>query len=371
MIALFNLEGSDTNKETPLSSFTQLKMSDYPTYEGVNGIHLVGSIPFSSNTEAFSKTLAALPNRLRRIPDGETGKRNYFIRFQDSVFIRSPFIMYPHDLAGTPFQGQDFSASKGTKIELGPTGYEDAALASYTEFLRLRTEGIIEPGMRFQVCLPTPVNVLTKWVRPEYQVEVEPVYEAQLLKDIRQIQDSIPARDLAIQFDCAVEFAMLEGLGKFFTPWFAPVREGIVERIVRLTGAVDDDVQLGIHLCYGSINNQHFVQPKDSGHLVEMANVLTREITRPIQWIHMPVPKDRTDTMYFEPMKGLALWKETELYLGLIHANDMQGTLERMSTAREVISQDFGVGTWCGMGRTPADQIDGILEIAAAVSRPI
>ena len=196
------------------------------------------------------------------------------------------------------------------------------------------------------------------------------MYEGLLLQAMIRIQDEIPARDLAIQFDCAIEFAMLEGLGKFFTPWFAHVKKGIVERILRLTGAVDPDVQLGLRLCYGSINNQHFVQPKDLGQLVDMANVLTKEIHRQVQWIHMPVPKDPVDTAYFEPMQRLALHDETEHYLGLVHADDMQGTLERMGAARKVISKDFGVATECGLGRTPVELIDYILGISAAASRP-
>lgn len=59
-----------------------------------------------------------------------------------------------------------------------------------------------------------------------------------------------------------------------------------------------------------------------------------------------------------------------ELYLGLVHADDMQGTLERMGAARKVISKDFGVATECGLGRTPVESIDNILEISAAALRP-
>ena len=346
-------------------------MSGYTTEGGANGVHLVGSIPVSSNTETFEKIMTTLPHRLRRLPDGETGKRYYFTRWQNAVFMRSPFIMHANDLVNTPFAGQDLSALTGAQVELGPTGYDDAALASYEEFLRLKEEGVIEPKIRFQVGIPTPVNVVSRWVREEYQAEVEPAYEALLLKALSRIQNSIPARELAIQFDCAVEFAMLEGLGGFFTAWFAPVKEGLVKRILRLTQVVGEDVQLGFHLCYGSVDNQHFVQPKDSGYLVDMANELTKLVARPIQWIHMPVPKDRTDTAYFEPMKGLALQDDTELYLGLIHAGDLQGAHERIGAARKVLSKDFGVGTPCGMGRTPPDQIGGILEIMAAISRLI
>lgn len=68
-------------------------------------------------------------------------------------------------------------------------------------------------------------------------------------------------------------------------------------------------------------------------------------------------------------MPRLALHDETELYLGLVHADDMQGTLERMGAARKVISKDFGVATACGLGRTPAELIDDNLEIQQYLRR--
>lgn len=92
---------------------TSLKMPGYATRDLANGAHLVGSVPLSSTLETFCKMMVALPHRLRRVPDGGTGKRNYFIRCQDSVSILSPFIMYPHDLAGSPFDGQDISIKRG------------------------------------------------------------------------------------------------------------------------------------------------------------------------------------------------------------------------------------------------------------------
>ena len=95
---------------------TSLEMPGYATRDLANGVHRVGSVPLSSTSESFCKMMAALPHRLRRVSDGETGKHNYFIRCQDSVFTLSPFIMYPHDIAGSPFDGQDFSASKGVEI---------------------------------------------------------------------------------------------------------------------------------------------------------------------------------------------------------------------------------------------------------------
>ena len=38
-------------------------------------VHLVGSVPLASEEEVFRTTSAILDTRLRKIPDGETGRR--------------------------------------------------------------------------------------------------------------------------------------------------------------------------------------------------------------------------------------------------------------------------------------------------------
>ena len=163
---------------------------------------------------------------------------------------------------------------------------------------------------------------------------------------------------------------MLEKVPFFlFTPWFAPVKEGILERIVRLSGAVDKHVELGYHLCYGDIQHRHFVEPKDTGLLVEVANLILAQVQHPVGWIHMPVPKDRTDAAYFAPLEALKLQEHTELFLGLVHHADEEGTRRRIEAAQKVVPK-FGVATECGMGRTPPEELDGILKICAAVSAP-
>jgi hypothetical protein len=49
---------------------------------------------------------------------------------------------------------------------------------------------------------------------------------------------------------------------------------------------------------------------------------LSQKIARPINLIHMPVPRDRSDDAHFAPLRALKLRPETEIYLGLIHYND-------------------------------------------------
>ncbi|KAJ5917010.1 hypothetical protein N7504_001025 [Penicillium tannophilum] len=84
----------------------------------------------------------------------------------------------------------------------------------------------------------------------------------------------------------------------------------------------------------------------------------------------MPVPKNRDDTAYFEPLKRLKAGDRTKLYLGLVHPNDKEGTFRRLQAARDVIpGRDFGVSTECGMGRTPKEELTSILQISKDVTK--
>src|SRR5678816_3549872 len=51
-----------------------------------SGVHLVGSVPLASSEAVFRAVADALGERLRRIPDGETGPRSDWIVWQLPVF---------------------------------------------------------------------------------------------------------------------------------------------------------------------------------------------------------------------------------------------------------------------------------------------
>jgi hypothetical protein len=119
----------------------------------------------------------------------------------------------------------------------------------------------------------------------------------------------------------------------------------------RLGASVPAGVELGFHLCYGDLDAKHMVEPLDATKMVEMANLIARSVSRPVNWIHMPVPINRDDDVFFAPLKNLQLSPGTELYLGLVHAQDgVEGTLRRIASARKVVA-DFGIASECGISR--------------------
>lgn len=332
-------------------------------------IHLVGSVPLASAQDVMRTASALLGPRLRRVPDGETGVRANWIRWQSAVFQRHPAfeVAVPADPAAySPGSHVRLRpAAADAPLAFGPLGYAEAALASYASLGELRRAGQVPRDLRFQVSLPTPLAPVTWFVAPEDQPRVEPAYEAALLAEVDEIARAIPHEDLSIQWDVAVEFALLEGLRPAH---FRPLEDGICSRLVRLANGVPPGVEVGFHLCYGDADHAHFKEPDDTAKLVRVANAVVAGVARPIDWIHLPVPRGRTDAAYFSPLSGLSLGAETRLHLGLVHLTDGAAGAERRIRAARRFAGDFGVGTECGLGRRPPATIPRLLALHAEIA---
>ncbi len=305
---------------------------------------------------------------MRRIPDGETGVRSNWIGWQSTVF-RDHLLFIAGPAGPDAYRSRPQVAlvpgAASEAIEFDGLGYAEAAKRSYAVFSRLKSEGSLPKDIRFQVSLPTPLAPVTSYVALADRADVEPAYESAMLNELAEIVTSIPNRELAIQWDVAVEFSILEGVSQMH---FDDVETGIIERLARIGAAIPEDVELGYHLCYGDRDHRHFKEPEDATRLTEVANSIASGVARPVNWMHMPAPRDRTDDAYFEPLSGLKLRPETELYLGLVHMTDGVGGAERRIEAAQRHVAAFGVATECGFGRRPPKSVSELLRIHAAVS---
>jgi len=330
-------------------------------------VHLVGSVSLADSEAVFRAAAETLGHRVRRIPDGETGARSNWIGWQAAVFAQTPQLeaVTSEEYAGLPVY-RVRAGAKPEDITFGPLGYAQAAKDSWNTFSRLQREGVIPAGTRFQVSLPTPIAPLVSMIALDSQQVVEPAYEKRLLAELDEICAAIPHGELAIQWDVAIEMAVWEGV---WHAWFerGDKEGGVLARLVRLGMAVPADVELGYHLCYGDAGHTHFIQPKDTANLVAVANGIAAGVTRPIQWLHLPVPRERDDAAYFAPLAGLKLHPETELFLGLVHLSDgVPGTERRIAAARSVVPE-FGIATECGFGRRPPETVAALLQVHADV----
>ena len=332
---------------------------------------LVGSIPLDTVEEVMRTFGGKLGAHLPAMPDGEVGERRSWVnRYCYQVFnghVHLETIRRPPLIDGVeqllPVRREDgwqFRVKPGVEqIRFGlpglRLGYARDATHSYFIFRTLREQGVLPPDMRFQISIPMVNSV----VRPLYFPEpgdvdkIRPGFEAALAAELAVIVKRIPAKDLAIQWDCAWEVSAVHGT--------SPGKEAEIETQVapirRLSAMLPADVALGFHFCFGTFGGWPAFAPADLGRTVELVNAAVAAAGRPIAWVHIPA-LDRTDREFYAPLARLNVGA-ARVYLGMIHS--MNSFAQRLAVAREVLPE-FGLAAYCGFGRTPPDQLPKILD---------
>lgn len=334
-------------------------------------VHLVGTVPLASTSEVLDLLAATTAPFMRRIPDGETGVRSYWVSSQARVLHEDLlFEAAGHDwepgrempLTGAPKYRLRQDVDSAT-VEIGSFGYGEFARESYPLFRNMKEDGRIAEHTRFQVGLPTPMGFYTSIVAPESQSAVASAFEHRMKAELDELLAIVPHDELAIQWDCCLEIFVWEGIRRLDIE--GDQRQAVLDSMIRLGNMVPLSVELGYHLCYGDFRHKHGVEPADTANMVTIANALTDGVKRTVNWIHMPVPRGRDDDSYFAPLAGLTLAPETELFLGLVHFTDgEEGTRRRMETATRHYA-GYGIATECGLGRREPDTIPDLLRIHA------
>jgi hypothetical protein len=194
---------------------------------------------------------------------------------------------------------------------------------------------------------------------------VRPGFEELLAAELDVIYRRIPHRDLAVQWDLAAETTAVSGAVPDY-PDEARI-ETHVAPVRRLTQKMPKDVALGFHFCFGTFGGWPSFSPKDLGPTVDLANACVAAVGRRVDWVHIPT-LDTTDEAFYAPLARLQP-KGARVYLGAIHT---MATLKARADVARRFLPEFGLGAYCGFGRTPPEQLSQILKdhlAAAALAR--
>jgi hypothetical protein len=337
---------------------------------------LVGSLPASSTESALRQAAGFFGDLVFALPDGETGLRTNWISYERERLIRpNPGVVTLQE-TGSPtgfprhaYETPVFGIRPGvTELHWDSWPRIDDAIASYQLFRALRADGVIGPGLRFQVGLPFPASVLNVF-KADYAADypvAERAFEDLVARELRRLTEAIPPEDLAIQWDMAYEIHDLEGVIAWTT-------EGAWERfagpVTRLTRLIPEEVLVGYHLCYGTFPEWPMYEARDLGLLVRMANFAVANSGRRVDWVHLAGPRylRSEDRSFFRPLTDLEPG-EARVFLGIVLPIDGEpGLRRRVDTASRYIS-DFGVAMYCGFGRQPgADGTQTMREHADVV----
>ncbi len=341
------------------------------------GAHLVGGLAAPTAVDAMTSASRILGGHLRRLTDGETGERAQWIWWQIDRLTALPGIELGPPQVNPETGNPDYSVfpglvvEEGAAIPAGALGYRDAAAASYADFTRLRAEGAVPHGVRFQVSVPTPYAVVVAWSTGKSQRRLWRPFRDALFAEVRAIQRDIPPSDLAIQWDVAVEVGVLEGV-------FEPIdelrpEERIVDELVACLEQVLPPAQRGLHLCYGDYKHRHFKAPADLSLPVRLANAVAARV--PFDFVHMPVDRENgLDAGYFAPLAELRAG-DAELALGVIDYENDSERIDALVAAASSAGRPFSVATECGMARLgergEAVTLEDLLAQHARVAAPV
>lgn len=336
--------------------------------------YLVGSIGLDSVDEIFRTVGRSIGQRLKRVPDGEVGPRRLWASFQYPLLRSSPFLR--PDPTGAVRATSKFpllAIAEGVdpkEITFGELGYAREARASYLDLQAAKKRGDFPDHVRLQVCMPTPFGIIYAFAAPKDVLAIEAAYEKAMIAEVKRLCDAIPHEHLCIQWDFCHEMILLDGQPQDWFPSTGASQPEIMARMKRICAPFPADVELGVHFCYGDFGAKHFIEPKDAGRMVDVANDMVKAVGRLINYMHFPVPVERADRGYFAPFAKLNLDPRTEIYLGVVHASaGVEGVIARIETAREFVPQ-FGIATECGIARArKPDLVNRILETYAGASR--
>ena len=338
--------------------------------------HFNGSVNLADAESVMREIASRVPSGLWRIPDGETGDRANWIFFQLDRFLQLPSLVPvrpPGGPDGEYAQVPQLRLADGAdpaQVSWPDLGYAEAYLGSYAIFAALRGDGVVPPGARFQVQYPTPLASISAYIVPEQQQALLDSYERAMFADLDRLLAAIPPDDVAVQWDVAVEFGILE---EAFAPGGAQAFETIVAALARCVDQVPAAIPVGLHFCYGDYGHRHFMQPVSLALQVRVLNAVTAAAGRPVSFVSFTVPQYRREESYFAPLAGLTADPGTELNFALVpyhpaeQAPGTTGEQVRLIDAALAASRGggrgWGICTECGMGRAGRDEIPGLLDL--------
>jgi hypothetical protein len=325
---------------------------------------LVGSLPAASTEDAFRAGAELFGDMVFALPDGETGPRAAWVGYEREQLCRpNPDVVVVQETespTGIPrhaYETPIFSLRPGvTELHWDRWPRIDDAIASYGIFRRLRDEGVIPAGLRFQVGLPFPASALNAF-KADFAVDypvAERGYEDLVARELARLTTEIPPQDLAIQWDMAYEPQDIEGV----LAWTdGDAWERFAGPATRLTPLIPEETLVGYHLCYGTFPEWPMYETQDLSVLVRMANHAVAESGRVVDWLHLAGPRylRSEDKRFFAPLADLELnpTHPTRVFLGIVLPLDgVAGLRRRRATASDFLDE-FGVAMYCGFGRQP------------------
>ena len=350
------------------------------------GILLVGSMPFANEPTAMAEALDRVGEHLWALPDGEIGERTEACpNGTRSAWVQTIMDRCEADtdnwrvlrpaIRNAKGYAKDYNSGPRLRPRHRPKtvaqhldfGWAEAARQSYPEFLRLR-DRFAYPDLRFQVGLPTGMGATFGMMGPLNALRYADAFSMRMAQEANEIHRFTEPGDLQFQIEVPGELALVYRSPKLMIRWAA-------KRVLKLVQQLPSEAPIGIHLCFGDLNNQALTHAPSLDKAVAFTHALIAKwpLQRTLSYIHIPLaeaseppPLGRS---YYQRLADLRLPASTRLVAGFVHARRSIEDLRRIRDQIETIrGEEVDIACSCGLGRQDPDTARRLLDMSAALT---
>ncbi len=343
---------------------------------------LVGSLPFENEEIAMQHALEVVGGNLLALPDGEIGEKSE----KYPLGNRAAWVQAIIDLCEQDSDNWDVVTAGERGSNGFPTGYETGPKVkpkrsasemhkylnfrwleyfqqSYPIFKKLREEHG-QPDLKFQVGLPTGLGMTFGMMNPITALRYAGAFNKRMAYEANEIIKIATPGDVVFQLEVPGEVAMAYKLPKFMVNL-------ALRSIIDLVNQINPNAPIGIHLCFGDLNNEALVRADTLDKLVHFTNALIEKWpkTHRLDYIHFPLAEAADppplDSSYYSPLKDVNMPDGVKFIAGFVHDKRTEAEHRQILKAIEDLrGHSVDIACSCGLGRRPQEVAEALIEIS-------
>jgi hypothetical protein len=341
---------------------------------------LIGSLPFNNEEEAMKISLDTLSDSLISLPDGEIGEKTE----QYPMGTRAAWIMTAIDRCKLDSERWSVIKQRGSIAESGyPADYKDVELlkpllspkeisnyinfgydeyfsTSYPIFKELK-EKYKNSNLKFTLGVPTGLGVTFATMKPITSLRYAEVFNERIATEVNN-SISEADEDLLVQIEIPGELKMATMLPGFLI--------GLSTRgIFSLIRKLDRNVEIGLHICLGDLNNIALIKAKNLKKLVKFTNHLIKHWPSgyKLNYVHIPLAEAKkpptTNANFYQPLQDIKLPSGVTFVAGFAHeGNSNEDNVKIYNIIQSLREDEVAVSHSCGLGRRNKEEAIKALE---------
>lgn len=347
---------------------------------------LVGSLPFENEAAAMATAMDLAGPVLTTLPDGEIGERTEECPSGDrSAWVQTIMDRCERDTANWTVKkpgrrnAGGFAADYDSGPKLKPNhspdamvdhlafGWDEAARSSYPLFQQLRKD-TDRPDLKFQVGLPTGIGAAFGILSPPMALRYGSAFNQRLAHEANEILSFTEPGDVVFQVEVPGELALAYKLP-------SPLVSVATKKVIDLLDRIDPGAPIGVHMCFGDLNNSALISAPSLVKAVKFTNDLIKRWPQkhPLAYIHFPLAEAADppplDRAFYEPLGDIDLLAGTRFVAGFVH--DKRSDAEHRQI-RDHIEQIRGgpvdIACSCGLGRRDPATAESLITTCAELA---